>query len=342
MAPADKVTCNKCAKNINLKTQNHIFCEGDCKKVWHLPKCITIESSEYEEIVKDSEKPWFCELCKRKREQRRIQRRSVINTTVNADQQLLSTPSTSSSSINNPPNSTNIINNREITLPIIYDKLLELSGKNTTIERAIEDLKKTIEDYKRITDSLIDDNECLRNENTTLRQKVNNIEYALDTNLQEKLNNNIVINGIQTTENENPEIYVEKIAEALQITLTERDIKSITRMQTQSKHSDLPPSIIVEFHKPEKRDEIMQKKKQAELHTNIFGIDTISKNKIYISEQLTSRRQYIMKMARDLRRDKIVEFVWSKQGEIFIRRMKGSKAVKIKHTEELTRYRNDA
>lgn len=343
MAPVDKVTCSSCRKNINLSAQEHIFCEGDCKRVWHVPKCIQIESKEYQEIVSDPDKSWFCVRCRKQRQTRREQRRSVL-LNCSADQ-LITTPSASdqhstASSIKST-NKNIEIDNRKITLPIIYDKLLELSTKYNTIERAIDDVKKTIEDYKRLTDSLIDDNEELRNENTALKERVNNIEYNVDKILQEKLLNNIVINGIQSTENEKPEEYVEKIAEKMQVTLNANDIKTIFRKKTSSKYSNLPPSIIVQFHSSKKRDEFMQKKKDVRLSTTIFGKDEIARSDIYISEQLTNRRQFIMKMARELKRDKKIEFAWSKYGEIFIRRKTGSSAIKIKHSEQLNKFIHD-
>lgn len=48
-----------------------------------------------------------------------------------------------------------------------------------------------------------------------------------------------------------------------------------------------------------------------------------------------------MKMARELKRDNKVEFVWSKYGEIYIRRKQGSSAIKIRHVDQLNKYKDD-
>lgn len=54
-------------------TQKHIFCEGVCQQAWHVPKCCNVSEVELDEIIKNSDIPWFCEPCKAQRRQRRSQ-----------------------------------------------------------------------------------------------------------------------------------------------------------------------------------------------------------------------------------------------------------------------------
>lgn len=282
MANGDKFSCDKCKLKVNLKSQKHIFCEGECKKVWHVPKCSTINAKEFKDIVEDAEKPWFCDSCKRQRQQRR----SIMNATItNVSESLLSTPSESTSSL-----SSTIINDGEITLHKIYKKLEELTGEYKKIERSVDDVKKIIEDYKSITDSLIEDNQCLRNENATLKQRVDSIEYKLDCNTQHLLDKNLIISGIPMIENESPEIYIKKITEQMKINIVNTDIKSTKRITFNSKNAGLPPSIVVEFHSKTLRDEILQNRKIKSLNTKTIFDENISDPKpIFISEQLTKK-----------------------------------------------------
>lgn len=297
-----------------------------------MPKCIAITLSEYKKIVEDTEKSWFCDICDEKRKKRR----SVMNATLNSNSLLVSTPSTS----NSFPK-TSDINTEEITLKVIYEKLEELTIENKKVNHALDNMKKIVEDYKRITDSLIDDNESLRNENETLKRRMNNIEYKLDNTTQHKLNCNIIINGIPEVENEKLETYITKIATEMKINLSETDIKSAVRTPTHSKSSGLPSTIIVEFHDKNIRDEILQKKKDATLNTNVICNTKVTEpSSIYLSEQLTKRNQYIMKLARNLKRDNIIKYVWSKEGEIFIRRDNGDNAVKITNTLQLNQIKS--
>lgn len=74
MAPDSKQQCLKCNKNINLRTQKFLSCDGECKKLCHFENCTNVSKESYAEIInKDS--LWFCENCKNKR----VQRRSNIN-----------------------------------------------------------------------------------------------------------------------------------------------------------------------------------------------------------------------------------------------------------------------
>lgn len=330
MAGNVKPTCDCCNKFINFKSQKHLICEGECKKAWHVPKCIAVTLSEYKNIVEDTEKSWFCDNCDEKRKKRR----SVMNATLNSNSLLVTTPSTSLSSLKSTD-----INTKEITLKVIYEKLEELTSENRKLNHALDGMKKIVEDYKRITDSLIDDNESLRNENETLKRRMNNIEYKLDITAQHKLNCNIIINGIPEVENEKLETYITKIAKEMKINFSETDIKSAVRTSTHSKSSGLPSTIIVEFHDKNIRDEILQKKKDATfLNTNVIcNTNANETGLIYLSEQLTKRNQYIMKLARNLKRDNIIKYVWSKQGEIFIRRDDKDKAVKITNVLQLNK-----
>lgn len=86
MAPTDRNNCKKCNKNINLRTQKHIFCEGVCRNVWHAPKCGGVSEVNYEEILKNSDIPWFCEPCKTQRRQRRIMMNEAISATAQITQ----------------------------------------------------------------------------------------------------------------------------------------------------------------------------------------------------------------------------------------------------------------
>lgn len=334
MANSDKFSCYKCKAKVNLKSQRHIFCEGECKKVWHVPKCSTINVKEFKDIVENAEKPWFCDSCK----QQRQQRRSIMNATIaNVSQSLLSTPSISASSLGSTT-----INDSEITLTKIYKKLEELSGEYKKIERSVDDVKKIIEDYRSITDSLIEDNQCLRNENSTLKRRIDNIELKIDGVAQHSLDKNIIINGIPMIENESPEIYIKNITKQMKINMMDSDIKSIERTKLNSKNSGLPPAIVVEFHNKTLRDEILHNRKIEGLNTQtIFDENVTDPTPIFICEQLTKKRQYIMKAARDLKRQKIIKYVWTKNGDILIRRDIGSSIVKIINKEQLDNFRNE-
>lgn len=113
-----------------------------------------------------------------------------------------------------------------------------------------------------------------------------------------------------------------------------QQIKTAIRMKTQNENAGMPKSIIVKFNDKTLRDEIIKNKKNQEISSHTI-IDTNEKRPVYISEQLTARRQFLFKMARDIKRNKLVEFAWTKDGDVIIRKNTNSKVIKVKYKEQL-------
>lgn len=78
----------------------------------------------------------------------------------------------------------------------------------------------------------------------------------------------------------------------------------------------------------------MTAKKSKRIDTHTIDKTTL-KRPIYINEHLTRNRQYIFKCTRDMKRNKKIEYTWTKDGNIYIRKNKDSPAVKIKNIDQL-------
>lgn len=186
MAPNESNNCFKCKKNINLRTSKYLICDGECKKKWHT-KCLELSDEKIGELLKNTQIPWFCVLCSKKVSQRRL--------TMGSNETSQHTPTTPN--VFNFENSNDEINNHNgITLEMIYQEVKSIKINQETFQRSIKNLEKTMQDYKIIMDKLTQENIDLRNENTNLNKKINNIEYNIDTKEQQKLENNLVINGV--------------------------------------------------------------------------------------------------------------------------------------------------
>lgn len=108
-------------------------------------------------------------------------------------------------------------------------------------------------------------------------------------------------------------------AAALDVNIDDSDLVAVTRKQTTADNTGLPRSIIITFKHPQKRTDILLKKK-TQLSTKIFNVRKEEERPIYIAEQLTNRRQHFSKVARDVKRAGIIKFVLVKNGNIFIRK----------------------
>lgn len=335
MATIQKHTCHKCKKNINLRTQKYIICEGICKKVWHVPKCIEVSEEQHAEITRNVEISWFCDPCKDKRRQRR----SVMyepNT---------NTPSSPAISNTNQLNidvgtAITTVQGNQVTLELIYREIKSIREEQANYQRKMDGLKTVIDDCKAIIENITQENIELRNEIDILHNKINNVDHTIDTQDQHGLDHNLVFNGVTEFTNENTTQAIMQIATALKVSIEEEHIKTAVRKTTTSTDSGFPRSIIVTFRNKEKRDEILATKR-TQITTQCLGqIDGEQYRPIYVAEQLTARKQYLFKMARDIKRAQFIKFAWARNGEIFIRKTENSRIIKIKHSDQLKQLQN--
>lgn len=252
MAPTTKLNCNKCAKIINITRQKHLICDGECRNAWHIPKCMSVDEDKYEAIIKDAEKPWFCDKCSNKR----IQRRSLM---ANNLANLQHTPSGSSTSLpvlSTPPTETS-----NISLEVIYREIQSLKEQATNHQHTICELKTVITDYRAQMDTLLQENMDLRNDNEILHEKFNQLEYTRDNQEQGTLMNNIIINGVTELPNEDTTQIICEIATALDVNIEASDLVNVTRKTSYKENLGQPRSIMVTFKDQQKRNKILLEKK---------------------------------------------------------------------------------
>lgn len=56
---------------------------------------------------------------------------------------------------------------------------------------------------------------------------------------------------------------------------------------------------------------------------------------IFINEKLSSYFSLLFKKARDMRRKRIIQFAWVKDGKVFIRINENSKTIRVLHENNL-------
>lgn len=313
MANSENQSYGKCRKNINFEKTQAILCDGNCKISYHR-SCTGLTVKKYEDIVKSDSVFWFCEPCKKKRENRR-------STLINA------------SNVNSPQTTSkekHLTLNNDISLTDIYF-LLE------TLQKDVSLIKIEMADYKETMAAIINENKTLRNENDALKDRIGNIEYRMDESHQEKFRNNILICGIPETENENVTDILKLITDEINVTLVEEDITDINRMKIKGTNSSgLPTPILVTFSNNKAKNDFMDaKKKKKEIDTRITHKNMKPKHSIYIGDHLTRYRQLLFKEARDAKRKGNVKYAWSKNGEIYIRKTEDGDAIKIRHINQL-------
>lgn len=325
MATNDKFICEKCKKNVNLRLGKPITCDGDCKLSFHM-SCTGISAKNYDEYIADSNAFWFCDMCKKSRNQRRS---LLIENTATKSPNLVSGKTTV-----NITSDSRKINNQTKTDRFGFDDIYKLLQD---LQKSVSEIQSDLSTHKDIVKQLTEQNISLRNENDNLKHRVDNIESQFDDMKQRKLNNNILICGVPTENNEDLRCIVNKIGSTIGIEIEPTQISNIHRkMLPANVSSGLPPPIVVQFTDSITKTSVMAANKSKKLDSLIISPKQ-PKRPIYLNEQLTRHKQFMFKEARQLKRDGKVKFAWTKNGEIYVRKNEQSPHVKFKNINQ----RND-
>lgn len=319
MAPSTRQLgpCSSC-KIIIKSNQKVIFCDGECKKVFH-QTCTELSAKECVDLMSSDNDFWICKFCK----QKRLSMRKSISATATTT----TTPT--------PTTAKEFFTGDEPTLTTINQKINKLLDNQEYLTYEVNNLKIIIEDYKKITNEIIQCNLKLQQENEILKNDINKVQYKFDNLEQKTRENNLIINGVEKTSDENLIEAVLEITQTLDVEIDQNDIIDVYRMENKENLSGLPSPIMFKVKNKDIVSKILKNKKGKKLNTNMLPSKKYESRPIYINEDLIKQRQFLYKKARDARKGKKIEFAWVKDGEIFIRKNSESRIIVLKHINQL-------
>lgn len=162
---------------------------------------------------------------------------------------------------------------------------------------------------------------------TELRTEVEFLKSKNNANEQSKINNNVLIRGVDETEP--VDVAVMKIAQISEIDLCENDID----FAKQLKFKDKAPSIMVKFSNNNKKYQFVRAAKGKKISTAMYGCSGETRP-IYVDEQLTRESFLLFKHAKKLKRIG-VSFVWIANGEIYVREKQNAEKINIKTVSQI-------
>ena len=105
------------------------------------------------------------------------------------------------------------------------------------------------------------------------------------------------------------------------------------------KHSG-PPAIIAKFTRRDVKEKFYDAR--AKLHdVSTLDLSYSDDNNIYISESLTESNRELFKLRLKAKKDLRFNFIWTRNGRIFMRKDKEAPAVLIRSTDELQELRQE-
>lgn len=326
MANQTVQSCAKCKKNINSRSGKPLLCDGKCRQ-WFHKTCTTLSDAEYQEIQTVPDKFWFCVPCK---ENRNRCRRSTLNM---AEQPL--------STIQPVAGAAAVSSGLEVIIARIESKLDQLIGWQQDVISEVRDIHNTLGELRTTTETLMDEQQQLRDDNHELRKQLEWCEIEIDRQKQDKLKKSFEISNVPVAEDEDLMKIAAGVCQAIGVSLESNDVKEIFRTPNNlSLKSQFPPSICVKLYNKKKREEVMAKKKgKKELTTASLNMATGNANvNMYINEVLTKRNRYLFKKARDLKRDGKIKFAWFRDGRLLVRKTEKSKVREISSIQALNEF----
>lgn len=140
----------------------------------------------------------------------------------------------------------------------------------------------------------------------------------------------LISGGIPRTENEDTRKLVLELAKIMEVETTESDNDLSHRTSNKSE-----AGIIVKFQSRFKRDIFYEGRRKLK-NVTISHLGFTGDNKIFINESLTAMNGDLFKSTREqFLNSKIAKYVWTKNGQVFIRHTDSSKKINIKSKEDI-------
>ena len=241
----------------------------------------------------------------------------------------------------------------------IVDEMRELREEITRTKKQVVVLEESVK-------FLHDDCEMLKKESARIMKDVENVKLDnerftkkmvdLDENGKQvsiKLNqienwmkgNNIEIQGVPASENENVEIIAMKVLKKVDPRIERHQLGLIRRLRaidTKTNQEDkkegkkIHNPILVIFKSREQKIKTMKEKK------NLYNADLtdINAERVYLNENLTKISRNLLFLARRFKKEKGWKYAWSSSGTVLLRKDEKSKVNVINSVEDIEKLQN--
>ncbi|KOB66545.1 Zinc finger DNA binding protein [Operophtera brumata] len=228
---------------------------------------------------------------------------------------------------------------KEATATILSQVREQLTLENKSIHKEFEDVKASIsytnsqfEDLSRLVSEKTKIIENLKSENEELRTQVSIINVQLNNIEQHSRACNIEIQCVPESKTENLLTTVKQLGRVVSRDISDSEIIDFHRVPKLNQQTSRPRAIVVKLASPRIRDEILVAVKKfnrtpitEKLHSEHLGVAG-SKQPVYVAEHLSPMNKKLHAAARVAVKEKQYQFLWVRNGKIFVRKNISSKA----------------
>lgn len=332
MSKCDACSCS--IKSNELKT-----CKL-CRLDYHY-QCIGIASENFLKESKQAKTTWKCPKCKNK--EKKVDNSSPVLRSQQPIQQPLGSPIQSSSSDVEELKAYFDLKFQEASIKIskniqakITSESKATNGRIDSLTVGVEFMTSQFEELKKHCETQTKEILSLKEENCNLKLNMKDMNSRFAQVEQQARECNLEIQCVPENKTENLIATVKKISQIVSFDLGDNDVMTVHRVAKLQSDSPRPRSIIARLATPRIRDNFLASVKifnkgnaQDKLNTSHLKI-VGEKQPIYVAEHLSPANKQLHAATRTAAAAKGYQFVWVRNGRVFVRKDIKSKSILIK------------
>lgn len=218
-----------------------------------------------------------------------------------------------------------------------YDELredinvLQKSAQFSSDQQELD--RKTVESLSKDMKAV----QCFKHEIEEVKKQNAELKYIINDNEQRERLLNLEIMGIPEFKDEKLSEFITQIASKGGVVLEIGDIIHVNRVSPRSKVQGRPRVIIAKMRTRLLKDNIVAGTRKCHLTTKALNIPGDSRP-IYVNEHLTVFNKLLLKKCKEQAKNKQYQYVWSKNGKIFIRKNDTAPALLISKEDDLKKF----
>lgn len=224
---------------------------------------------------------------------------------------------------------------------ILNTELKPIKDDVQELTRAVDHMSNQYDDILKEQEIVNVKMKILETENHSLNVAVDDLKKRINQMEQYARSNNAEIQCVPESKNENLLSIIAKLGEVVNCPTAGKNVSHCSRIAKFDSNSGRPRSIVVQFSNPRFRDELLAavikfnkpRKGVEKLNVSHLGINE-SKDPIFVTEHLSPANKDLHAAARQVKKAKNYQYLWVRNGKIFMRKNETSNyiLIKDKHT----------
>ena len=225
---------------------------------------------------------------------------------------------------------------------------MNMEAKQDALSGEIKALLLSFKEMMDTNKQLAEDNKVLKQENQSLKEEMAKMRtevFSLRADFeglnQYSRKQNLIIRGVPIQPNEDPKDSTNvavMVISKLGINVSARDIEVSHRMAA-PKDSPFPKPIIARFFDRKLTAHCTNRSREVKPSLLSLGLGGTNKDKVIISEQLTTYTRGLLSEVKKLIDQKEILHAWCREGAVYVRSRTGETGFRVKGFQDLWEYK---